>query len=78
MLAGRCPRCLDGNLFVEYDNQWQVNCLQCGYTAKAPREIRAKLPADYRQYQIDIPYTETPTECSFTAFTTIPSFARIR
>jgi ribosomal protein S27AE len=28
----RCPRC-GGNIFMEKDyDDWQMNCIQCGYT----------------------------------------------
>lgn len=31
-MTGRCPRCIGGNTFIDFEEgQWQEYCLQCGY-----------------------------------------------
>lgn len=75
MLAGRCPRC-GGNLFFNWDFTWELECLQCGHTVKATKELRAKLPADHRRYEIVVPLSASPSECTYVKYNTIPMYAK--
>ena len=71
MVSQRCPRC-NGNLFMEVDLKWQINCLQCGYT----KELDAKVTPEHRKlFGIEVPSTESP---SIVRFRTAKSSTRIK
>ena len=47
--AGQCPRCIHGNLQIEWEDGWREHCLQCGYylyiphnDVRIPRDIKVR------------------------------------
>lgn len=65
----KCPRCIQGQMFLDFDNELQWECLQCGHIMLS--HINVENP---RRYETGAPYTASPSECTLRIFNTIPSF----
>jgi hypothetical protein len=79
MITGRCPRCLNGQLTIENDEGWQEHCIQCSYIRPRPDIIsitKGRRILNSRQFDVSVPYTSSPSECTCVAYNTIPMFAR--
>ena len=75
MITGRCPRC-HGSLSRQYDEGWEDECIQCGYI-RFLTDIPKSNNLNHRQYDVEIPYTSSPSICQCIAYPTIPRFSRL-
>jgi hypothetical protein len=76
MIQSRCNHCGSVNQSeIQYDNGWESHCIMCGGTQPYGNKLPDNM-VNHGRYDVQVPYTQSPSIGKCTKFDTIPMFAR--